>query len=524
MKDKRFQIGKWVAILGIVIGLAVYLGYCIKIFQLMQMDSDYSNLILEASDILHGNFFMNGWTQTGISFFTTDMLYYLIAVAFIGICQESYWIASGIMLFCVVFCGYLLMNCGQKSWKKRILEFVIFAGICAVPSLLGVNLLRAHTGVYVWGFLGILLVYQLVNKETVTKKQYVFLALVTMLGCIGDALSVIMLVIPAVLYCGWELLSNACEKPRRYAEILGTTVAGMALSFVWDKLYYAIGTANKNSFLEQKAFENFEDLERKFWVYVHSVMGLNGADFSFQSLLSVNTIFYFLKTILVIMVFGIMIYNIVNFVKRNHKDVISELLSLGFVFISIVFVMTTVSSNIYSARYIGVCPVIFAILIIRYMRQKNIFECKITNKRVILWPLFVVLSVAFILNNGIILINQERPETEQQRVAEYLKTQDVKCGYGNFWDASYVTVMTKNETQIRPISINDNADIFKWASKDTWYDTEAQFIIVRNEEWVEMGVNYDNVIKVFGQPKEVKEFENYKIMIYNYDLSSKIQK
>ena len=224
------------------------------------------------------------------------------------------------------------------------------------------------------------------------------------------------------------------------------------------------------------------------------------------------------------MVFGIMIYNIVNFVKRNHKDVISELLSLGFVFISIVFVMTTVSSNIYSARYIGVCPVIFAILIIRYMRQKNIFECKITNKRVILWPLFVVLSVAFILNNGIILINQERPETEQQRVAEYLKTQDVKCGYGNFWDASYVTVMTKNETQIRPISINDNADIFKWASKDTWYDKEAQFIIVRNEEWVEMGVNYDNVIKVFGQPKEVKEFENYKIMIYNYDLSSKIQK
>ena len=38
MKDKRFQIGKWVAILGIVIGLVVYLGYCIKIFQLMQME------------------------------------------------------------------------------------------------------------------------------------------------------------------------------------------------------------------------------------------------------------------------------------------------------------------------------------------------------------------------------------------------------------------------------------------------------------------------------------------------------
>ena len=74
MKDKKFQIRKWAAILGIVIALAAYLWYCIKNFQLMHIDSDYSNLILEASDILHGNFFMNGWTQTGISFFTTDML------------------------------------------------------------------------------------------------------------------------------------------------------------------------------------------------------------------------------------------------------------------------------------------------------------------------------------------------------------------------------------------------------------------------------------------------------------------
>lgn len=93
MKDKRFQIGKWVAILGIVIGLVVYLGYCIKIFQLMQMDSDYSNLILEASDILHGNFFMNGWTQTGISFF-----YDGYALLFNRGC--IHWDLSGILLDC----------------------------------------------------------------------------------------------------------------------------------------------------------------------------------------------------------------------------------------------------------------------------------------------------------------------------------------------------------------------------------------------------------------------------------------
>ena len=53
MKDKRFQIGKWVAILGIVIGLVVYLGYCIKIFQLMQMDSYFGSIGYSARKLFH---------------------------------------------------------------------------------------------------------------------------------------------------------------------------------------------------------------------------------------------------------------------------------------------------------------------------------------------------------------------------------------------------------------------------------------------------------------------------------------
>ena len=35
-------------------------------------------------------------------------------------------------------------------------------------------------------------------------------------------------------------------------------------------------------------------------------------------------------------------------------------------------------------------------------------------------------------------------------------------------------------------------------------------------------MNYDNAVKLFGTPKEVVDFENYKILIYDYDISEKI--
>lgn len=45
------------------------------------IDSDYSNLVLEATDILNGNPFLEGHQNlTGISFVTTDLLFFIIGV------------------------------------------------------------------------------------------------------------------------------------------------------------------------------------------------------------------------------------------------------------------------------------------------------------------------------------------------------------------------------------------------------------------------------------------------------------
>lgn len=522
MKDRKQKtyIAKVIGIIAVAVVIYAYIRYAVNCFRIMPIDSDYSNLILEASDILHGNFLMNGWTQTGISFFTTDMIYYVFAVAIKGISQETYWIASALMFVCAFFCGYILLSCGQK--EKRWQEALIYIGLCAIPSELGVNLLRAHTGAYVWTFVAFALIYKILEKNKGKRVDYIFLTVLTMLGCVGDSLAIIVLVIPVLLYCCRDLLSNSCLKIKKESFVTGAVVSGVVLSFIWEKIYYAVGTADKNSFLEEKIFENFEDVPRKALVYLHSVMGLNGADFSMQHLLSVNTFFYFAKTVMVIISFGIIIYNIVNFVKKKQKDVISELLSIGFVLISIVFIITTVSVNIYSARYIGVCPIIFSILIVRFMRQKNMLMFRFANRKCVLEPFAVIICVAFFLNNIFAFIDKEQAVPEQARIVQTLENEKLTCGYGNFWDSSITTVLSNGKVRIRPISIEQNANKFRWASKDNWFDEKAQFLIIRNTEWTDKGVTYDNAIRVFGQPVKEVGFENYKILIFNYDISKKL--
>ena len=103
-----------------------------------------------------------------------------------------------------------------------------------------------------------------------------------------------------------------------------------------------------------------------------------------------------------------------------------------------------------------------------------------------------------------------------------LEEHNLKNGYANFWDSSINTVISNERVNVRAISMDDKVNIFAWGCKQTWYREKANFVLIRNIEFSGTGVNYDNAVKLFATPKEVVDFENYKILIYDYDISEKI--
>ncbi len=117
--------------LGIIAAILAYaFSLMLIIRRYVEMDSDYANLVLEANDILSGNVLLSGWIQTGISFITTDLPFFVLGALFCGISAKTYYIAAGSMITAAVLCGWLA--CQPEKMKKSdpLIYFSLFAFPC----------------------------------------------------------------------------------------------------------------------------------------------------------------------------------------------------------------------------------------------------------------------------------------------------------------------------------------------------------------------------------------------------------
>ncbi|MCI9419462.1 MAG: hypothetical protein HFG32_05545 [Eubacterium sp.] len=520
-KIRNIKLPFWANLMIFLIFGSLFVLYSIRLFYIMPIDSDYSNLILEASDIISGNVLLNDWIQTGISFLTTDLLYYIIAVLINGVSRNSYLVASGLMFSCMLFSTLPLIMQGEER-KYKCTEWLLYLGLCTFPSIVGINLLRAHTGVYVWIFIAVACFCQL-YKGTCKKRHYILFCSSLILGCIGDAVVVPVAVLPFLLYCVRDMLANKRMRLKRDLLLILLTAGSAVTGSVLDKLYYVVGTADKNSFLKTKSFENFDAYISKLNIYLHAVLGMNDADFTSSELLSVDTVFFFIKTVVVLFGFCLIVYHVYHFIRGRKWDIISEILSLGFLFVSIVFVITTISSDILSARYIGTCPCILAVLIIRYMRKKNVFDVRFSMNKIPVWMVANVLGIVLLFRSFIPIRELTLAETEQERVASVLEQYELESGYANFWDSSIITVVSRQKVKVRAVTMGDEVAIFPWGCKRSWYEEKTNFILIRDPEHVETGVTYENALRIFKTPKQEVDFENYKILIYDHDISDKLR-
>lgn len=513
---------KWIII---AVVFVCYVPYIFSLFSKIPIDSDYSNLVLEAGDIHSGNFFLSGWNQTGISFFTTDLLYYNIGVAVAGVSTWAYVIASVLMFLVWVISAQFAIKAGHS--KYSLFDMLLFLAIAGFPCLFTVNMLRAHTAVVIWGLLGLIFINKAVQDEQNRRKWlYMILTfLVLFLGCFGDQIIYVFFIAPIVIYFLRDLLSNQIKTAKKDFLIIAVCVAAVAVAFLADKLYYMAGDANKNAFLDSKAFEPFDNLYAKIILYVKSIFYLNDLAFNGQALFSLGTPFYLLRAIVVFYALYVVIKNIKLFVRNKEVGLIDFVLSAGFVLMSLVFILTNISVDENSSRYFGTLPGMFAILIIRYLNKTGVWErTRLINNKIKASWVAVCVAVVMIAGSLVFPVSFHPAETEQERLGKYLKSQGLSHGYATFWNASAVTVTTGQAVNIRSVLVTgEGYQPYIWFCKDEWYDEESNFVVVRNPEHnVNFGVSEESVVDYWGRYDKKLAFENYVILVYDHDISEKM--
>ena len=109
-------------------------------------------------------------------------------------------------------------------------------------------------------------------------------------------------------------------------------------------------------------------------------------------------------------------------------------------------------------------------------------------------------------------------------VVNFLKDNDLVYGYASFWNAGVNTYASNDTVKVRQVLLSDNSiSAYNWLADDTWYnniDNNTETFLMLSSDELEVFCNGDISNSVLGVPKQVLEFEDYTIAIYDYNISN----
>ena len=212
-------------------------------------NSDQANILLAASDMLHGNLLLHGWYLTDVSFYTTEVPQYALLEIFFGVHANTAHIAAAMTYTLAVVLAVLVARGGFTS-RAAVIRMLIAAGIMLAPQLgVGVAALLLSVG-HIGTSVPVLLIFLLLDRAP----QRWYVPVLTALGLawvlIADELVLIIGVVPLALVCALRVAEAAVRErglsrglaARRYElSLIGAAGAAAGLAWVAERVLRALG-------------------------------------------------------------------------------------------------------------------------------------------------------------------------------------------------------------------------------------------------------------------------------------------
>ncbi len=173
-------------------------------------NSDEANILLMASDMLHGNVLLHGWYLSDVSFYTTELPQYALLERLIGLHADTAHVAAAMTYTLVVLVAALLARGAtrQAAWPRMLLTVAVMVapqlGVAVFVLLLSVG----HIGTAVPLMLTWLVIDFGVRDEA-TRRQWWVPAVVGLLltwVLVADPLVLVVGIVPLVVVCAVRIV------------------------------------------------------------------------------------------------------------------------------------------------------------------------------------------------------------------------------------------------------------------------------------------------------------------------------
>ncbi len=524
------------------------------------VNSDGASNARQAWEMLHGNILLHGWTVTDVSFYSTELVQYMLVELVHGFQPDVVHVAAAMTYTLLVVLAAALAK-GRATGGEAVARCALAVALMLLPEpgdgyiiLLGSP---AHFGTGVPLLVTWLVLDRLADRRPARAHAgWRLPALITVLltwGQIGDPLVMYVGALPLVVVSALRLWRAGGSWRQRLRTLdAALLVAAVASALLAHALLLAVRLSG--GFIAHPPTTQLSplpELGRHVVLAAKSLALLFGAylpDLSGPVGLGTGLV----EIVGVLLVVAAVAYTAVRFVRRIFwgrgvadsargqavdaapgqavasvdrpsdgggadrgggragGDRVAELMAVGVLVNLGAFVVSTLPVDLMSARQLAVVLSTGAAL------TGRVFGGRLAARRTL-----PVLTVVLLLFAGVFVARTgDRPvPVTNKDIGDWLVAEGLDHGLGGYWNASAITLATGGRVQVAPVTGTDRIMGYRWESRAQWYDPErvdARFLVLDQTDPVYGTV--DAATAQFGPPVQRRDFGHFAVLVYDHNL------
>jgi len=521
---------RWVEGVAFVVAAAALFTVYLRLSRTVPENSDQANILLAASDMLHGNLLLHGWYLTDVSFYTTELPQYALLEIFFGVHANTAHIAAAMTYTLVVLLAVLLARGGFTS-RTAVIRLLIAAGILLAPQLgVGVTALILTVG-HIGTAVPVLLIWLLLDRAPARWWVAVLTALALTWVLVADQLVLVVAAVPLAVVCALRVAEAAVRErslsrgvAARSYELSLIAAAGVAAGLAWvaERVLRALGGYILNpvpfKFTVHDIPANLHSLWAVPQIFGADYRGLAGGPYYTALLHMVSLALVGLALLLAARRFF------------SGAALVDQVLAVAIVLNLALFVVTSAGSE--GPHEIAVVAPFGAALAARMLvgqarpqaagARADRPLARRARAAAAMAGLVVLLGYLGGLAHDVV---QPASPPAFARVASWLQAHHLRYGLGGYWESSIVTVQTGGQVEVRAL-LKPTLRPDLWLAKPAWYDPaaqEANFVVLSNvpgfmNNWEPRAL----ISKYFGRPAHVYDFGPYTVMVWDRNILASI--
>jgi hypothetical protein len=519
--DRRASARRLLAAVAAALAVALLFLAYLHVSRTYPENSDESNDLLMAWDMLHGNVLLHGWYLSDVSFITTELPQYVLLVWLFGLHTDTAHIAAAMTYTLVVILAVLLAR-GRVSRSEARPRMLLTAGLIFAPQLgVGVFVLLLSLG-HIGTAVPLLLTWLVIDRCPARWYVPVAVGLLLTWVLIADPLVLLVGVVPLVAVCAMRVARELAR--RQDAPVQAVLRArwhelSLAVAAIAAQGLASLAGRMVQAYLHPLPYQlaPVHAWPKHAWGTTKGLLALFGAKPEGPPAAMAFALLHLAGVALVA-------WAVLRVARRflSWPDMISQILLVAMVLNVVAYVPSTLANATdLNAREFAVVLPFGAVL-----AGRTLAASLLDSKRRWVVPALLAGAVGYAASLGWAAAQPSVPPMNAQLatflLVTFLSAHHLTSGVGGYWESSVVTVGSDGAVTIRAVQHVPRLEPYLWEAKSSWYDpgqNRANFLVTSSKpgffnHWLPNRA----ALAALGPPARTYHVGRYTVYVYDKNL------